>query len=121
MRARWVETREPLIYRLQSGDKVGYQVVPFQDTVDIPSGESSIRGIAVRLRGEDNCYGWNDESFVHDWKHPLWKLEKGRYYARVRVRTGGREFVNSFLIVNDVGFEDFRIEATDADIKTKLM
>jgi hypothetical protein len=73
-----------------------------------------------RAKGEDQCYGWNNESYLHDWRHPSWRLEKGRYVARVRVKTGGHEYTNAFLIANDVPYEDFRLVEIEDKAKKQL-
>jgi len=55
------------------------------------------------------------------WRHPRWKLEEGRYIVKVRIKTGGREFNDTFLIVNDVPYEDFRIEPLRDNLKAKVL
>ena len=79
-------------------------------------------GIAPVYRAKDSesCYGWNNDSYLHNFEHPSWKLDKGRYIVRIRAVTGGREFVYVFRIVNDASFEDFRIEQVSQEIKKKL-
>ena len=54
------------------------------------------------------------------WRHPSWELEKGRHIAKIRVEVGGREFVGIFLVVNDVRWEDFRLEPASEDLKSRL-
>jgi len=80
-----------------------------EDFVDIPPGEATLLDVVFRAKHESECYGWNNESYLHMWKTPRWKLDKGRYVVSARVKTGGREFIQSFLLVNDVGYSDFRL------------
>ena len=75
---------------------------------------------AYRAKGSENCYGWTNESYLYNFEHPSWKLDKGRYVVRIRVVTGGREFVDAFRIVNDAPFDDFRLEKVDEQTKKKL-
>jgi hypothetical protein len=133
MNARWSETPEPnlIVTEINRNNNIGAsstaapknmvaaekvteklqfsRLVNIQETVDIPPGESTNIDIAFRLKGEDECYGWCNESYLYNWKHPAWQLEKGRYIAKVRVKTGGKEFLDTFLIENSVPFEDFRL------------
>ena len=47
-------------------------------------------------------------------------IEKGRYVARVGVTTGGKRFVDYFLIVNDGSYEDFNLERADDGLKKRI-
>jgi hypothetical protein len=120
MNARWSETLEPIIETKDTPKGKLGSFVNVQTTVDIPPGEYTTIDVVNRFRGEDNCYGWNNESYIYNWKHFAWKLDKGRYIIRARIKTGGREFTNSFLLVNDVEYEDFRLESLPIEMKKKL-
>ncbi len=110
MTARWTETPEPNIQQFEIEKGMAARVTNVQNTVDIPPGESSQVDIVSRIKDEDECYGWNNESYLYNWRHPSWRLDKGRYIALVRVKSGGREFTDAFIVVNNVNFEDFRLE-----------
>lgn len=121
MIVRWSETPGPEIveYPTENG-KVAMLGKNVQQTFDIPPGEYTSLDVVFRFKGESECYGWNNESLLHNWRHPSWRLEKGRYVARVRVKTGGREFVDAFMIANDVQYEDFRLELVQDELKSHL-
>ena len=110
MTARWTETPEPEVQQFKVADKMAARVTNVQNTVDIPPGDSAQIDVVSRIKADQECFGWNNESYLYNWRHPAWRLDKGRYIARVRVKSGGREFTDAFLIVNDVGFDDFRLE-----------
>ena len=121
MTARWTETPEPELQQFKVDEKVVVRVTNVQNTVDIPSGESTQIDVVSRIDGDDECYGWNNQSYLHNWRHPDWKLDKGRYIARVRVKFSGREFTEAFMIVNDVGFEDFRLEPATSEYRQRVL
>ncbi len=81
-----------------------------QETYDIPPGEYTTLSFVYREKRQSVCYGWNNESYLHGFKHPQWQLEKGRYIVKLVVKTGGREFTSEFMIFNDGKFDDFRLE-----------
>lgn len=120
MNVRWSETPEPNVEITNTERGQAARLRGVQDTVDIPPGEYTNLDIVFRARGEDECYGWNNESYVHNWRHPAWRLARGRYIARIRVKSGGREYTDAFLIANDVPYEDFRLEPIDNELKRHL-
>ncbi len=120
MNARWNETPQPKFEELKTDVGVVSFPVEIRDTIDIPPGDYANVAVATRRKGEFDCFGWNNESYLYGWQHPQWKLEKGRYIVRLKAKTGGREFVDAFLIENDVPYEDFRIEILDKKIKKLL-
>lgn len=121
MPARWSEAHQPSIVELPTADGGrGYAVQNVQYAIDIPSGECVTIAPATRAKDEEICFGWNNESYLHNFEHPHWRLNAGRYYVRVRVTTGGREFSDAFLLVNDGPYDDFRIDALDRDSKRKI-
>lgn len=62
------------------------------------------------------CKGWHN-GFIQN-PNPstddVFGLPSGRYLARIEVTTGGRRFEFLAWIVNDVPFEHFRLDPTDA-------
>ena len=120
MSVRWVETEEPFVQLIEGDKGKAAKLINVQNSVDIPPREATAINVAIRIKGEDECYGWNNESYLHNWRHPKWRLEKGRYFVKVRAKTSGREYVDAFLLVSDVPYEDFRIDEIDAQLKSSL-
>lgn len=120
MNVRWSETPEPAVEVVNTEKGQVAKLVGAQDTIDIPPGEYTNIDVTIKTKGDTDCYGWNNESYLYKWKHPSWRLEKGRYVAKIRVKTGGREFTDAFLIANDVPYEDFRLEAIERELKQRL-
>ncbi len=124
MVARWSGSDEPKVevINIKSGEeeKKAIRLIGAQNSFDIPPGEQTDVDVVFRVKSEDNCYGWNNESYLYNWHHPDWCLEKGRYIARIRIKTGGQEYINAFMITNDVRYEDFRLVEVEDEVKKKL-
>ena len=121
MTARWAETPEPSIRQIRQDNKTVLMLGGVKSTVEIPSGEHANVDVAARMLPDRECYGWNNESYLHGWRHPDWKLKRGRYLVKARVRSAGREFQEVFLLVNDVPHKDFRLEPASADYRSKVL
>jgi hypothetical protein len=80
--------------------------------IDVPPGEAQRLDVAARFDAEDECYGWNNESYFSDpvWRNPDWRLNSGRYLVRVTIVSTGDKCVGLFRVINDVSRHDFRIE-----------
>ena len=120
MMARWDDTPEPQIQKCQLGQAAFSYLGFVQNTFDIPTGLKTTIAIANKFGGDDDCFGWTNESYVHEFRHPSWRLAKGRYIARVRVRASGRDLAKSFMLFNDGPFSDFRLEQLARDEETKI-
>jgi hypothetical protein len=120
MVGRWSETPDPPpIQGIKTENGAVLRLLNVQDTMDIQPGSYANLDVVCRLKGEEECYGWNNESYLHGWKNPAWRLPKGRYIARIRVKTGGKEFRDAFVIDNDRSFTDFRLEVATAQPVTR--
>jgi hypothetical protein len=120
MIARWSGSNEPKVEVITTKEGKIARLVGAQDTFDIPPGENTDVDVVFRAKAEDKCYGWNNESYLHNWRHPDWKLEKGSYIARIRIKTGGQEYFNSFIVANDGPYSDFRLIEIDNEMKKKI-
>src|SRR5207245_1295547 len=85
MAVRWASTPEPVrvtgqIIDMQEPAHVQSRIVDFaglESRIDVYPGEEEILDVAVRFVGEPDCYGWNNESYFHNWRVPDWKLTRG--------------------------------------------
>jgi len=122
MIGRWAGTPEPALIRVgqtETGQPlVRLSYVP--QIIDIQPGTSELLDVVYRAKGDSECWGWNNNSYLYARKNPEWKLDKGRYIAKLTVKTGGREFTDAFLIVNDVAYDNFRLERLDEQTKRQL-
>ena len=122
MLGRWAETQDPPpIDKIEVDGKLVVRLVNPQNSVDIPPGEYSNLDIVNKIEGEDVCYGWNNESYIKNWRNQDYTLGPGQFLAKVRVKTGGREFYDVFLIRNDGGFDGFRLEEVGVELKELIL
>lgn len=119
MQGRWARDEQPVksdILNL-NGEKV-FELVNIAALIirsrkDIYAGEREILDIALRADEDDECYGWNDESYasIPAWRNPRWRLPSGRYVIKVSVQESGRNHVGYFRLMNNDRRVDFRLEA----------
>jgi hypothetical protein len=109
MTARWSGAPEPRVSYV-SGAAVLTNPQELKSTVDISPGESQLVDVAVRVEGEDDLYGWNDESyFYEDFRNTNWRLGKNNYLVKVTVLSSGRKGFGKFRLLNDGPFNTFRL------------
>jgi hypothetical protein len=128
MAARWANSPQPIANQIVDlKGSVQFQILDFaraanESRVDVYPGEEQVLDVASRFDDEPDCYGWNNEAYLHQWHNPLWRLPQGRYLAKIVVTSSGQTCRGVFRIVNDVPSRtDFRLlEATEAD-KAKVM
>lgn len=75
--------------------------------IDIPPDESEGLAIAVRIDSDTDAYGWTGESYLHNWRHPEYRLPVGEYVARINLTTGDSVFKQDLRFTNPEGFESF--------------
>jgi hypothetical protein len=112
MLGRWAGTPEPLVPIVINGKlELAVSMIYARDYIDIPSGSKTTLDVALKLDGDEQCYGWNNESYTkRDFRNKDWELDRGVYIVEVRVNTNGREFNQSFKLFND---KEFRLEIVD--------
>lgn len=114
MIGRWSASLEPAPIRFRIGNQIVLITDPSKltDRADLPPKESQHINIAARFDSENECYGWNNESYFSTpiWRNPAWRLNTGRYLVRVTIISAGEKCVGIFRLVNDVSQNDFRIE-----------
>lgn len=78
--------------------------------MDIPAGEQEDLDVVVRCDDDDDCFGFNNDSYRTNWKNDQWKLPKGRYLVEVTVRSAGQKISATFGLNNDSRRDQFRLE-----------
>lgn len=106
MLGRWTSNPEPLIHEIKKGDKVYRRLQVIQNDVDIHPGEELNLNTVVKIKGDKNCYGWSDETYLHGWENPKWKISEKKFLMKIRIRTGGREYVKIIGIENNQNFKE---------------
>ena len=118
MTIRWANNPEPIYIDPKTGAPSGsidWDKMRVGHLWDIPPGPLDYReygslDVVYRSADDENCYGWNNDAYLHNWKNPEWKLGPGRYLAKIVVKTGGQIFAETVQIMNQGRFEDFRLE-----------
>jgi hypothetical protein len=57
------------------------------DPVTIPVGQNEILDIIVKAEADDVAYGWNNESYFHNWRNQAYKLAECEYLVKVTINT----------------------------------
>lgn len=73
------------------------------DPVTIPVNEKEFLDIITKHESDKEAYGWNNEAYLHNWRTPDYKLEKGKYLIKINISTqNGITFSDKFeLSVSD--------------------
>jgi hypothetical protein len=127
MPTRWANSPQPIANQiLDLEGNVRFQILDFvraatASRVDVYPGEEQLLDVAVRFDDEPDCYGWNDESYVYDWRNPNWKLPQGRYLVKAVVTSSGQKCVAVLRLINDVASRtDFRLLPATAEDRAKI-
>ena len=108
MLGRWTKNPQPRINIFKKDDDIYRSMIVIKDTFDIqPNVTVSLNSI-VRIKDDKNCYGWSDESYLEGWNNPNWKIQKKNFLLKIRIRTGGREFIKILGIKNKNSFKKIR-------------
>ena len=115
MPIRWDGNPEPLNPEVVY-DRVQYlpdfRLMRLSRYINIPPDELESLAIAIRISGEGDAYGWTSESYLHNWRHPDYKLPSGEFVARVSITTGDSVFRQDFRFNNPATFEAFDLVAS---------
>ena len=107
MKGRWANAGEPTkpVLLPNSGQIVHWFIQDVPDSIDIAPNDSEILDIALKIDGDDECYGWNTEGYFHEnFRNKNWRINEKRARVEVRVATGGREFPYQCQLINDSTF-----------------
>ena len=98
---RWSSAPEPLTM-MWKGDGpvtlVDQAKVPASHTLDMAAGDREQIAVAAMFAGEEGAWGWTGESYLHQGRHPSWRLPQGEYVVEVTVLAGGKPNVARFSL-----------------------
>ena len=135
MEGRWSEGVQPAGFEATGEmvrtdgekDRIRLQIIDpmrltLKSRIDVYPGESELLDIAVRLDDDQQCYGWNNETYFCStpWRNPKWQLERGRYLVQVTVVSSGQKCVSVFRLINDGSRTDFRMELSRPEDISKI-
>lgn len=81
-KGRWASTPEIPSVLHAAGVKITHP-----DPVSIRAGEKEALDIIAKCGRDSEAYGWNNESYFHDWRNPHYRLDAGQYRVKIRVDT----------------------------------
>jgi hypothetical protein len=98
MPIRWSSRPEPLMPMplATPSSAIEYRWVPNPALLvdgyatDFAAGEEQAFAFAIKM-DDGTCWGWTQESYLHAWRHPAWKLPAGRVRVAVRLMANGEE------------------------------
>lgn len=90
--------------------------------IDVHPGEEQRLDVVARFNSEPECYGWNNESYYYDWRHPEWKLEGDNdYFVKVKVISSGLRCEDVFKLHVGKDPDDFKLETAEKEVKDKIL
>lgn len=116
MPVRWSGSPEPVPIHFQINNTQVLIADPAKlsqiSRIDVYPGESQRLDVAAKFDGDEECYGWSNESYFSNpvWRNPDWRLPPGRYLANVTVISSGEKVQRFFRLINDVPRTDTRLE-----------
>lgn len=102
MIARWSTLQQPIN---TTKEEVIFHVL--NSFKDINPGESEPMDIAIRYKGENQCYGWNTEAYLHNLRNKCYELQKGEYIINIEIKSSGIVFKEKFWLINK---REFKLE-----------
>ncbi len=108
MLGRWTSNPEPKVHNVKKNNESFKRLIIIRNTFDIHPSETVSLNTIVKIKNDRNCYGWSDDSYLHGWENPNWKMSEEKFLLKIRIRTGGREFVKVFGIENKNDFKDVK-------------
>jgi hypothetical protein len=121
---RWGSAPEPVPVQIVLGEQQGafFDNDRFQRSqrADIYPGEDEELALAARMDADEDCWGWSNESYLHKWRNPDWRLKPGRYLVSVSVFSAGEHAKGVVRLINDVGINDCRLEPSSKADKKRI-
>lgn len=106
MQIRWASSPQPKFTHVPNANPIP---VYYPIAIDVHPGHAEGLGIVAHFDDEDECYGWNNDSWIHGGRNPNWKLPPGRYLVKVTIVSDGEKTSGLFRLINDVPQQDFRL------------
>ena len=97
MNGRWTSKKEPVNYATNNVDLGEALITPREI---IPPGEETSISIVVKEKGNQEIHGFNNESYLHNWKNPDYELDEKRYRVKIKISSEGKEWIEEFLLLN---------------------
>ncbi len=128
MAARWAGTLQPNPIPIvdAAGVVVSYihdpERIGVGSRMDIYPGESEPLDVVARIENDQECYGWNNETYFTRpfGRNPNWRLGYDRFLVKVKVLSSGQKCEGEFRLINDVPRNAFRLEKANQEEMEKI-
>lgn len=110
MTGRWSNSPQPQVVSYEVDGKKASMLIGEQNTMNIGTGSSELLDIAIKINGDSNCYGWNNQSYLFGWKNPNWSIGEGQWIVEAVVETSGKPYSQKFILSNSNDFSKFTID-----------
>jgi hypothetical protein len=117
MEARWAGSLQPnpipvvdqtgnVVFHIHDPERIGVG-----SRVDIYPGDSEPLDVVARIESDDECYGWNNETYFSRpfGRNQNWKLGRGRFLVRITITSSGQKCQDTFVLINDVPRAELRM------------
>jgi hypothetical protein len=92
LRGRWASTPE-----IPTTPNAAILRILYPDPVTIPPNEEELLDVITKNENDKEAYGWSNEAYLHDWRPPEHKLERGNYRVKITISTqNGKTFIEHF-------------------------
>lgn len=116
MPARWSSAPEPISTNAVLLPPGQVQLVHYLDpsrmslgyTQDFARREEQQIAVAIKF-SDGTSWGWTQESYQHNWRHPSWRLPNELLRVQVRLVSDGRDFVSEFQIDCRAKVDEFAV------------
>jgi hypothetical protein len=93
--------------------------------MDIYPGNSEDLDVVVRFNTDQDCYGWNNETYflrppAQPGRNPKWTLGHSRFLVKVVIRSSGHTRTDVFELINDVPVTSFRLEQVTSSVRARV-
>jgi hypothetical protein len=133
MAARWASGPQPSSVPIVSLASKQVEYLMFDDqrlgagsAYDIYPGDSESLDVVVRFNTDQDCYGWNNETYflqppAQPGRNPKWQLGHDRFLVKIVIRSSGQTRVDVFELINDVPINSFRLETVTSENRAKVL
>lgn len=122
MIGRWAGTLQPTAIPIvdTNGNTVSFihdpERVGLGSRIDIYPGETEPLDVVARIETDQQCYGWNNETYFSQpfGRNENWRLGYDRFLVKVTISSSGQKRKAVFRLINDVPRNAFRMEVADS-------
>jgi hypothetical protein len=110
MPARWTSAPEPFNFPAfyDAPPVIDHWKMSLGYVADFAPREEHAVAVAIKF-ADGTCWGWTPESYLHNLRHPDWRLPAEMLRVRAHVLADGRDFFEDFVLDASARPEDFKI------------